>query len=123
VIHKCKTPLANNQHRFCPKHSAQNFICAIIGCDSPVIPDSCTCSDPQHQDVEQIHQATEQAQFQLWECLQCAQVAHSNDAVTEERNPRDVDAETEEFDVNGPPESNQKKRIRAQFISKPWEML
>ncbi|KAF8220288.1 hypothetical protein L208DRAFT_1334764, partial [Tricholoma matsutake] len=43
VIHNCTTPLANNRYHFCPKHSAQNFICAIISCDSPAIPDCCTC--------------------------------------------------------------------------------
>jgi hypothetical protein len=73
------------------------------------------CSDPQHQEVEQMHRARGQAQFQLWEHLQRARVAHPNDAVAEEKNPSDVDAETEEFDVDDPPESGQKQRIQAQF--------
>ena len=65
--------------------------------------------------VEQIHQERGQGRFQLQDHLQCACVAHPNDAVGEEGNPTDADVETEEFEVGGSQESNPKEWIRAQF--------
>ncbi|KAI0039532.1 hypothetical protein FA95DRAFT_1585268 [Auriscalpium vulgare] len=43
----CKVPLANNRHRFCPVHTPLHYVCAVNGCDSPVVPGSKTCSDRQ----------------------------------------------------------------------------
>jgi hypothetical protein len=115
AIHNCKTPLESNRHRFCPKDAAQNLICAIVGCDSPIVDDNRTCSDPRHQEVERIHRERGQGRFQLQDRLQRARVAHPNDAVGEEGNPTDADVETEEFEISGSQESNQKERFRAQF--------
>jgi hypothetical protein len=116
AIHNCKIPLENNHHRFCPKDAAQNLICAIIGCDSPVVTESRTCSDPSHQEVEHIHQERGQARFQLKERLQRARVAHPNDAVAQETDTvDDIDDETEDFNVSNSQQSEKKVRIRAQF--------
>jgi hypothetical protein len=115
AVHNCKTRLESNRHHFCPKHSAQNSICAIVGCDSPIVQDSRTCSDPRHQEVEQIHREWGQARFQLQDRLQRARIAHPNDAVAEESNSTSVDIDTEEFEINSSQESSQKERIRAQF--------
>ena len=115
AVHNCKVPLENNRHRFCPNDAAQNLICAIVGCDSPVVAESCTCSEPSHQEVERIHWKRGQARFQLQERLQRARVAHPNDAVAEEADAvADVDDEAEDFEVGG----KKKEHIRAQFCHK-----
>ena len=114
-IHNCKIPLENNRHRFCPIHAAQNFICSIVGCDSPVVAESRTCSDPNHQEVERIHRERGQARFQLKERLQRARVAHPNDAVADENSTEvDIDDEVEDLDVDNS-QQTKKARIRAQF--------
>ena len=114
-IHNCKIPLENNRHRFCPKHTAQNLICSIVSCDSPVVAESRTCSDPNHQEVERIYSERGQARFQLKERLQRARVAHPNDAVAEENSiEADIDEEAEDFEV-GNSQRTEKKRIHAQF--------
>ncbi|KAF8221377.1 hypothetical protein L208DRAFT_1328342 [Tricholoma matsutake] len=40
AIHNCKTPLKNNQHCFCPHHSAHDNVCSIVGCSTPTAADS-----------------------------------------------------------------------------------
>ena len=88
------------------------MICAKVGCDSPVVAESRTCSEPSHQEVEHIHRERGQARFQLQEHLQQARVAHPNDAVAEEADAvADVDDEAEDFEVGG----KKKECIRAQF--------
>jgi hypothetical protein len=118
AVHNCKTPLQNNRHRFCPKDAAQNLICAIVGCDSPVTPNHCTCSHPSHREAEHLHREQGQARFQLKERLQRAQVAHPNDAVAEDVNTAeliDADQETGEFDVGSTQAGRKRERIRGQF--------
>jgi hypothetical protein len=116
TIHNCKIPLENNRHRFCPKHAAQNLICSIVGCDSPVVAESRACSDPSHQEVERIHTERGQARFQLKERLQRARVANPNDAVAEETSAEGVvDDEAEDFVVGNSQQAEKKERIRAQF--------
>jgi hypothetical protein len=118
AIHNCKVPLQNNRNCFCPDHVAQNTVCAIIGCDSPITTGSCTCSEASHQKVEQICHERGQARFQLKERLQRARVAHPNDAVAEDRDLAelaDVDDETEEFEVGSNSQVTKKEWIQAQF--------
>ena len=91
-----------------------NFVCSIVTCHSPVVLESRTCSDPNHQEVEHIHREQGQARFQLKERLQQARVAHPNDALAEE-NSTDVDDEVEDFEVGNPQQTEKKACIRAQF--------
>jgi hypothetical protein len=117
AVHNCKIPLQNNQHRFCPNDAAQNLICVIVGCNSPVTPDHHTCSGPSHQEAEHIHCEQGQARFQLKECLQHAKVVHPNDAVAEDVDTSeliDADQETGEFDV-GAQAGGKKEHIWGQF--------
>ena len=128
-LHNCHTPLANNHHYFCPDHAhTHNTICAIVGCDNPIIEGSLTCAIMAHQEVECIHQEWGQAHFQLKEQLQCAQVAHPNDATPDDHPIPDLidmdDDEEEEFDVdNKEPDADiqqleaipKLKKIQAQF--------
>jgi hypothetical protein len=124
-VHNCHIPLENNHRRFCPPHTFRASICAIVGCENPVVTGSLACAEPSHKEVERIHRERGQARFQLKERLQRARVAHPNDAVASERNLSElVDEEEEEFDVEAgnqeepavPPTVNPKpKKIRAQF--------
>ena len=118
AVHNCKIPLQNNRHRFCCNDAAQNLICVIIGCNSPVTPDHHTCSDPSHQEAEHIHCEQGQARFQLKEHLQRAQVAHPNNVVAEDVDASeliDADQETGEFDVGSAQAGGKKEHIQGQF--------
>jgi hypothetical protein len=126
AIHVCHTPLASNHHHFCPEHApTHDKICAIVGCNSPVTSGSHVCADASHQEVEQTHRECGQARFQLKEHLKRAQLAHSTDAIAEERDLGDLidGEEEEEFDVNNRaepervdiPPINQHKKVHAQF--------
>ncbi|KAF8236155.1 hypothetical protein L208DRAFT_1036332, partial [Tricholoma matsutake] len=50
--HNCHTPLATNCDCYCPGHRDHNFICAIIGCEEPVMEGRLTCPDEIHQKME-----------------------------------------------------------------------
>jgi hypothetical protein len=77
------------------------LICSIVSCDSPVVAERYTCSDPRHQEVERVHRERGQARFQLKERLQRARVAHPNDAVAKETGTEeDLDDEVEDFEVS-----------------------
>lgn len=75
--------------------------------------DSHMCSAPAHQEVERVHQERGQARFQLKERLQCALVAHPNDAIAEEGT--DLTDEIEDFEIGSSEKSVKKERIRAQL--------
>jgi KDZ transposase family protein len=120
AVHNCKVPLENNQHRFCPQDSAQNHVCSVVGCSAPTAPDSRMCSDPEHQEAEQIHQDRQQAHFQLKERLQRARVAHPSDAIAQDVNVADLidaDDEEEDLEITGQDSAakNPRKRIRVQL--------
>ena len=77
------------------------------------------CFDSVHQEVEWIHWERGQARFQLKEFLQCALVAHLNDAIAKEISSdadiADVDDEVEDFEIADSEQSGKKKWIRAQL--------
>ena len=116
AVHNCKIPLESNRHRYCPQDAYRNTICAVVGCNSPIMTDSRMCSQPAHQEVERVHRERGQARFQLKERLQHALVAHPNDAIAEEgTDVADVDGEVEDFEIGGSEQSAKKERIRAQL--------
>ena len=83
-IANCKTPLENNQHRFCPEHSHSNNICSIVNCSNPVILGRKSCALADHQHIENIHNQHGQSQFQLREQYERSQLAHPNNAIGEQ---------------------------------------
>lgn len=103
AIHNCHVPLANNRHRFCPEDAPlHDTICSIVGCSDPVLHGRLTCGKAEHQEVERIHRERGQARFQLQERLQCAHVAHPENASADERDLSelvDMDESEEEFEV------------------------
>ncbi|KAF8229572.1 hypothetical protein L208DRAFT_1286352 [Tricholoma matsutake] len=97
AVHNCKVPLENNRHCFCPRHSALDCVCSVVSCSATTAADSRMCSDPEHQEAEQLHRDWQQAHFQLKERLQCARVTHPSDAVAQDVNVADlIDADEEE---------------------------
>jgi len=75
-VPRCVVPLASNRHRFCPDHSSQNQICAIVDCKQPTLEGKRTCKDPVHQSIERVHMQRQEAQFQMKEQLKWARMAH-----------------------------------------------
>jgi hypothetical protein len=134
AIHNCHQPLASSRHRFCPQDAVKyNTICAIVGCDNPIVAGSLACADPSHQDVERIHNERGQARFQLQERLQRARVAHPNITDLEDDDSSELVDEDleEEFDVQVSnsqgtvstskqtvTQPQQLKKLRAQFGQK-----
>jgi hypothetical protein len=116
-VHNCKDPLPTNRHRFCVEHQDLANVCAIVGCDQPIVAGKRTCNDSVHQDIERIHTERGQAQFQLQERLKRARVAHPNDAVAGEGGMPEDDKDEEEFEIPIRPENEgpKLKKIRAQF--------
>jgi hypothetical protein len=75
-VPRCVVPLASNRHRFCPDHTSQNQVCAIVDCKEPTLQDKRTCKDPVHQSIERVHTQRQEAQFQMKEQLKRARMAH-----------------------------------------------
>ncbi|KAJ7599944.1 hypothetical protein C8J56DRAFT_768806 [Mycena floridula] len=61
----CRQPLAHNRSLFCPSHSNEPRICAIVGCSAEVVSGKKTCAIKLHQQVEQKHFERGKALFQL----------------------------------------------------------
>ncbi|KAF8968974.1 hypothetical protein BDZ97DRAFT_1654410 [Flammula alnicola] len=130
-FHNCHTPLSSNRDRYCEDHRDAAGICAIVGCSTPVVLGTKTCTDEEHRAVEKIHIERGQSRFQLQERLARARVAHPNDSLGEEvtniSELADVDEDNEEFELaTGQTTSShadhtsgtaglQKKKLRAQF--------
>jgi len=110
----CPIPLGSNRHRFCGSHSHLHLVCAIVGCDRPVVKHTKTidgkitettmktCSDPSHQEMERLNKEQSQANFQLSQKLMRQNVSHPNDAMAEKRLIDLVDLEDAEewFEVD-----------------------
>ncbi|GJE98851.1 hypothetical protein PsYK624_150880, partial [Phanerochaete sordida] len=66
AIHNCQEPLANQRHRYCQSHSAQNSICAIQGCEEPIgAPNTLVCNNAVHRKIWTRHKERGQARFTL----------------------------------------------------------
>lgn len=61
AIPRCKNPLDNNRLRFCAEHHHLEAVCAVNGCDQPVVVDTETgrkhkaCDDPVHLRMEAVN--------------------------------------------------------------------
>ncbi|KAJ6505310.1 hypothetical protein C8R45DRAFT_1091049 [Mycena sanguinolenta] len=69
---QCTEPVQSTRGRrhFCVKHDYLHSVCAIIGCNSAVIPDTKSCSLPAHQEMERLNSARGKAAFTLKHRLQ-----------------------------------------------------
>lgn len=66
-IFRCVIALDNNRHCFCLPHFSHHSVCAIKGCELPVVKDRKTCSLAAHQKMEKINIAHGKATFTLKE--------------------------------------------------------
>lgn len=104
-IAHCKVPLNSNRDRFCPAHSSENRICAVVDCARPVASGSKVCDLVEHQQVETMHHMQGKSRFQLKEKLKRAQLAaHPRDPLplidSQFLNPNEVvDEVTDEPDL------------------------
>jgi hypothetical protein len=120
AVHNCQIPLASNRDRYCLSHQSLNSVFVIVGCNAQVVAGKKSCHRAEHQEIEHVHTERGQALFQLKERLKRAQVAHPNDAISNDTTPSD-DEQTFQVDQRGvtfseanKPATNQ-RRICAQF--------
>ncbi|KAJ7580497.1 hypothetical protein C8J56DRAFT_1103561 [Mycena floridula] len=73
-ITECKEPLAKSRQSYCPEHAHMSSICAIKGCDELIQSDRRTCSNAEHQKVEDSYIERGKGMFQLKERLHHARV-------------------------------------------------
>ena len=76
-VFRCQDPLQNNRHRFCTVHFRSHDICAVVGCDNPVLEVTTvdpigglpkaiktkTCSLSVHQQMEKKHDECSTSSF------------------------------------------------------------
>ncbi|KAJ7195626.1 hypothetical protein GGX14DRAFT_376784, partial [Mycena pura] len=69
---RCTEPVQSKRGRrhFCATHDHLHLICAIVGCDEPVVPGSKACSIPAHQRMERLNSERGKAAFTLKHRLQ-----------------------------------------------------
>lgn len=93
-VFKCQEPLQNNRHRFCAVHFGSHDVCAIIGCENPVLEDMAVdpvdgtprmtkkkvCSLPLHQQMEKKHHERSTGSFLYKERLQHAKISQPMDS-------------------------------------------
>ena len=80
-IHNCHTPLSSNCNHFCDHHNSNANICAIVDCSNTVTPDMITWGNPDHKAIEDVYHTWGQSRFQLQQHLECAWIAHLNNAL------------------------------------------
>ena len=91
---KFQEPLQNNWHRFCAVHFGSYDVCAIVGCENPVLEDMAVdpidgtprmtkkkmCSLPLHQQMEKKHHERSRGSFLYKEHLQHAKISQPVDS-------------------------------------------
>jgi hypothetical protein len=70
VLH-CTEPLASNRDRYCSGHQYCDNICCIVDCDASVVPGCQSCSDPAHQEIENLCNQCNKALFQMKNVQRC----------------------------------------------------
>lgn len=102
-VHNCQTPLSSNRDRFCSLHTNLEGVCAIVGCNEPVVNDSLTCATPEHQKVEALHHNKGQSRFQLRNRLERARQTYSSSRSENTRalsQLTDLDNDIESFAIH-----------------------
>ncbi|KAF8805951.1 hypothetical protein BYT27DRAFT_7224636 [Phlegmacium glaucopus] len=78
-VFRCPKPLQNNRHRFCAEHSRLHDVCAIVGCENPVI--QVTVNDPKGGPAKIVNKKT--CPFLYKEQLQHAQISQPVDSFSQ----------------------------------------
>ena len=120
-VFRCPKPLQNNRHRFCAEHTRLHDVCAVVGCEKPVLEVNVndpkggpmkvikkkTCSLPLHQQIEKRHGERSTGSFLYRERLQHAQVSQPVDSFSQSRHvpeqdiQEDIESYTTARDLNG----------------------
>ena len=116
-VFRCKEPLLNNCHRFCAEHQNLHGVCAIKGCENPVVElitqdpgggppkvsKKKTCSLPVHQQIETKHQQRSTGSFLYKQRLQHAQVSQPIDSFSglHHVQEQDLQEDFESYHVRG----------------------
>ena len=116
-VFRCKEPLQNNRHRFCEKHQNLHAVCAVNGCENPVVElvtedpkggppkvsKKKTCALSIHQQIETKHQQRSTGSFLYKQRLQHAQISQPIDSFSSSRRvqEQDVQEDFESYIVNG----------------------
>ena len=96
-----------------------NFVCAVTTCESPIVPGQKTCTDPDHQSLENSYFSKGGAMFQLKERLRKARAPNVNSSVPSPDNHTVLNDDEVSVELEGnhcdekAPEGNRK--IRAYF--------
>jgi hypothetical protein len=85
AIDTCREALGNNRDTFCPTHFRNHFKCTVRSCPEPAAVGK-MCANPQHQQMELLKKARNEAPFQLSKRMQRMRVSHPNDSMLSE-NP------------------------------------
>jgi hypothetical protein len=80
-IAHCRVPLKSNRDRFCPVHSSEDEICAVMDCTNPVSSGSKVCNLIEHQQAEKMHNMQGKSCFKLKARLKRAQFAYQSDSL------------------------------------------
>ena len=83
AIETCREDLGSNRDIFCPTHFRNHFKCAVRSCPEPATVGK-MCANPQHQQMESLKKARNDALFQLSKCMQRMRVSHPNDSMLSE---------------------------------------
>ena len=111
-VFKCQEPLQNNRHRFCEVHFGSHDVCAVVGCENPVLEDTAidsisgnskitkkkTCSLPLHQQMEKKHHERSTGSFLYKERLQHAKISQPVDSFSGARRVPEQDIQ-EDFEM------------------------
>jgi hypothetical protein len=99
AIDTCKEDLANNRDIFCATHFRNHFKCAVRSCPQPAVIGK-MCADPQHQRMESLRKAHNDAPFQLSKCMQWMHVSHPNDSMLSNNATSDNHDVTDDLEGN-----------------------
>src|SRR5882762_7680593 len=99
AIETCREDLANNCDIFCTIHFQNHFKCAVRSCPEPATVGK-MCANPQHQQMESLRKARNDAPFQLSKRMQRMRVSHPNDALITEPTISDNHDATDDLEGN-----------------------
>ena len=99
AINTCKEDLANNRDIFCATHFRNHFKCAVRSCPQPAI-EGKMCANPQHQRMESLRKARNDAPFQLSKRMQRMHVSHPNDSMLSDNTTSDNNDATDDLEGN-----------------------
>ena len=99
AIDTCREDLGNNRDTFCSTHFQNHYKCAVRTCTQPATVGK-MCTNPQHQKMESLKKARNEAPFQYSKRMQRMRVSHPNDALLTENPSSDNHDATDDMEGN-----------------------